>query len=73
MAYDRVRDAARLYWRYLTLSLHGQMQYRASFFLWSVAQFLGVGIEFLGIWALLNRFGQIRGWTLPDVAFRPNG
>jgi ABC-2 type transport system permease protein len=44
------------------------MQYRASFFLWSVGQFLAVGIEFLGIWALFDRFGTLRGWTLPEVA-----
>ena len=30
--------------------------------------FLITGIEFLGIWALFDRFGQVRGWTLPQVA-----
>ena len=26
------------------------------------------GVEFVGILALFDRFGQIRGWTLPEVA-----
>jgi ABC-2 type transport system permease protein len=34
----------------------------------SVGVFLITGIEFLGIWALFDRFGQVRGWTLPQVA-----
>jgi ABC-2 type transport system permease protein len=66
--YDGIRDTARLYRHYMILSLRGQMQYRASFFLWSVGQFLAVAIEFVGIWALFDRFGTLRGWTLPEVA-----
>jgi ABC-2 type transport system permease protein len=45
------------------------MEYRASFLMQTAGQFLVTGIEFLGIWALFNRFGQIRGWTLGEVAF----
>ena len=29
----------------------------------SVGQFLVTVIEFLGVWALFERFGQIGGWT----------
>jgi len=62
-------NAIRLYGRYASISLRGQMAYRASFLMQTIGQFLLTGIEFLGIWALLNRFGQIKGWTLPEVAF----
>jgi ABC-2 type transport system permease protein len=29
---------------------------------------VATGIEFLGIWALFDRFGSLRGWKLPEVA-----
>jgi ABC-2 type transport system permease protein len=61
--------AIRLYARYASISLRGQMEYRASFVMQTVGQFLVTGTEFLGIWALFNRFGQIRGWTLAEAAF----
>jgi viologen exporter family transport system permease protein len=62
-------DAIRLYARYASISLRGQMEYRASFLMQSAGQFLVTGIEFLGIWTLFTRFGHIRGWTLGEVAF----
>jgi ABC-2 type transport system permease protein len=61
--------AIRLYARYASISLRGQMEYRASFLMQTAGQFLVTGIEFLGIWALFSRFGQIGGWTLGEVAF----
>jgi ABC-2 type transport system permease protein len=61
--------AIRLYARYASISLRGQMEYRASFVMQAAGQFLVTGIEFLGIWALFSRFGEIRGWTLGEVAF----
>jgi viologen exporter family transport system permease protein len=60
--------AIRLYARYASISLRGQMEYRASFLMQTAGQFLVTGIEFLGIWALFSRFGQIGGWTLGEVA-----
>ena len=61
-------DAFRLYLRYIGVSFRGQMQYRASFVMLSIGQFLVTGIEFLGVWALFDRFGSLQGWTLPEVA-----
>jgi ABC-2 type transport system permease protein len=62
-------SAIRLYGRYASISLRGQMEYAASFLMQTAGQFLVTGIEFLGIWTLFSRFGQIRGWTLGEVAF----
>ena len=59
----------RLYGRYASISLRGQMEYRASFLMQAAGQFLITGMEFLGIWALFSRFGHIKGWTLGEVAF----
>jgi ABC-2 type transport system permease protein len=62
-------NALRLYGRYASISLRSQLEYRASFVMQSVGQFLVTGLEFVGIWALFDRFGQIRGWRLEEVAF----
>jgi ABC-2 type transport system permease protein len=61
--------AIRLYGRYASISLRGQMEYRASFAMQTAGQFLVTAIELRGIWAQFSRFGQIRGWTLAEVAF----
>ena len=57
----------RLYCRYVSLSLRGQMQYRASFLMFSLGHFLVTGLEFLGFVLLFKRFGQIQGWSLPQM------
>ncbi len=61
-------ESIRLYFRYVGISVRGQMQYRASFLMLTLGQLAMTGIEFLGIWALFARFGSLRGWTLPEVA-----
>lgn len=61
-------DALKLYLRYISLSFRAQMQYRASFALQSIGAFVITGIEFLGVWALFDRFGSLPGWSLAEVA-----
>ena len=56
-----------LYCRYGGISFRTQMQYRASLFMRTVAHFMVTGAEFLGFVALFQRFGQINGWTLPQM------
>jgi len=51
----------------VNVSFRSQMQYRASFVLGSLGHFLVTGTEFLGFVALFQRFGQIQGWTLPQM------
>ena len=63
-----MRDALRLYFRYTAVSIRAQLQYRATVILLAFGQFTMTGIEFLVMWTLFDRFGQIRGWTLPEVA-----
>ena len=62
-------DALRLYGRYVGISFRSQMQYRASFIMQTLGQFVISIIEFLAIWALFHRFGSLAGWTLPEVGF----
>ena len=63
-----MRDSLALYGRYLGVSVRAQMQYRASFMLTALGLFMVSGIEFLGIWALFDRFGSLRDWALAEVA-----
>jgi ABC-2 type transport system permease protein len=58
----------RLYWKYSAISIRGQMQYRLSFVMQTLANLLVTGVEFLGIIALFARFGRLRDWTLSEVA-----
>jgi ABC-2 type transport system permease protein len=62
-------DALGLYGRYASISLRGQLEYRASFFMQTAGIFLITGLEFAGIWVLFARFGRIGSWTLAEVAF----
>jgi len=61
-------DAVRLYLKYVSISIRGQMQYRVSFALQTVGQFLVTAIDFVAIWALFGRFGNLRDWRLAEVA-----
>jgi ABC-2 type transport system permease protein len=63
-----MQDNLRLYVRYLGISLRSQMQYRASFLMSMVGHLFTTLIEFLGITVLFQRFGNLRGWTLPEIA-----
>src|SRR5207244_3028485 len=62
-----IMNSLRLYRRYIDVSLRSQMQYRMSFLLRSIGHFLVTGTEFLGFVAIFQRFGQIQGWTLPQM------
>ncbi|MDE3000660.1 MAG: ABC-2 family transporter protein [Gemmatimonadota bacterium] len=63
-----MRNAFRLYFRYVTASVRGQMQYRASFMMLAAGYFLMTGLDFAALWVLFDHFGSIEGWTLPEVA-----
>jgi len=63
-----MRDALRLYAHYARVSTRGQLQYRASFVMGAIGMFLVTACEGLAVWALFDRFRQIRGWTLPEIA-----
>jgi ABC-2 type transport system permease protein len=61
-------NALALYGRYAAVSIRSQLQYRASVILSSIGALLITVVEFVAILALFDRFGNIRGWTLPEVA-----
>ena len=57
-----------LYRRYVAISWRAQLQYRASF----VMQLIGTAVialfEYCAIWVLFDRFGQVGGWKLEEIA-----
>jgi ABC-2 type transport system permease protein len=63
-----MREAFRLYLHYAVVSLKSQLAYRASVVMATIGAFLITASEFIAVWALFDRFGQIRGWTLPEIA-----
>ncbi|MBT3341759.1 MAG: ABC transporter permease [Gemmatimonadetes bacterium] len=54
--------------RYLAISVRGQMQYRASFLMLFVGSFFISLLEFVTVVLLFDRFGQLRDWSLAEVA-----
>jgi len=68
MSAGSLAEHLRLACRYAGVSVRSQLQYRASFVMLALSQFVVTAIEFVGIWALFLRFGSLRGWTLAEVA-----
>ncbi len=58
----------RLLFRYLGISVRSQLAYRASFLMLSAGYLLITVLEFLSVWVLFSRFGNLQGWSLPEIA-----
>lgn len=65
---SRGPGALRLLLRLLASSARSQAQYRLSFLLVAAGQFMIFGAEFMAMAGLFERFGQIHGWRLREVA-----
>ena len=63
-----MRDALRLYRHYVKASIRMQLAYRASVVISTLGAVLLTATEFFAVLALFDRFGQLRGWTLPEVS-----
>lgn len=58
----------RLYLRLISISIQGQCQFPASLVMLAFGHFLITGIEFLGLYALFDRFSTVAGWNVAEVA-----
>lgn len=56
----------RLYIKFAAMHLKSRMAYRKSFFLYTFGQFFGAFSSFAALYFLLDRFGQVNGYTLAD-------
>lgn len=61
-------NALALLGRYVAASIKAQAQYPASTFLLAAGHLAATGLEFVGVWALFARFGQVQGWTFGEAA-----
>jgi ABC-2 type transport system permease protein len=59
----------RLYWALVRAQISAQLQYRTSFALQTVSQFVLTFVDFVALLFLFHQFPSIAGWTLPEVAF----
>ena len=59
----------KLYFRYISMLLKSETQYKASFAMSVITQFIQPFALFAGIYFLFKRFGNIKGWTLYEVFF----
>ena len=57
----------KLYFRYLSIQLKSQMQYKTSFFLTALGQFLVSFSAFLGVYFMFSRFQRVEGFTIAEV------
>ena len=65
----RLRDDHQLYRLFVLSRLRAQLQYRGSFLMMTVITFFGLLAEFLAVLILFNRFGELAGWEVGEVAF----
>lgn len=62
------RDDLRLYRRLMGARVRSQMQYRQSFMLMTLVSLISTGSELLAILILFDRFGDLAGWQVGEVA-----
>lgn len=58
----------KLYFKYVSILLKSQMEYRTSFVLLSIGQFFVPFLVFMSIFMFFERFPNIGGWSLYEVA-----
>lgn len=57
----------KLYFKYVSMLLKCQMQYKASFIMTTLGQFLVSFTTFLGIYFMFSRFNSVNGFAFPEV------
>ena len=62
-------SAVRLIPFLLQMNLKARMEYRADFWINGIAQIITYSSSIAVLWILVNRFGDLAGWTFPDLAF----
>ena len=62
-----LRGAIRLYLHYISINIRCMMQYKTSFFLTALGQFLVSFTAFLGVFFMFQRFSRVEGFTYSEV------
>ena len=64
----RLRREARMYRVLLAAAMRAQGQYRANLIIELIGAIAYQGAGFAFVWVVVDRFGQIGGWGLPELA-----
>lgn len=64
----RLLDSLRLYACFAGASIRSQMQYRTTFAIRTVADFLVIITDFVPIYILVRAFGGLGEWSFPELA-----
>ncbi len=57
----------KLYFKYVSMILKCQMQYKASFIMTTIGQFLVSFTTFIGVYFMFSRFNTVNGFTFSEV------
>ena len=57
----------KLYFKYIGMLFQCRMQYKTSFFMTALGQFLVSFTTFIGLFFMFDRFGAVEGYTLAEV------
>jgi len=57
----------KLYLKYLSIHVRSSMQYKLSFAMLTLGQFLVSFTALLGLWFMMSRFQTVEGFTFPEV------
>jgi len=63
----KIKSGLRLYFHYISIIIRSTMQYKTSFFLTMVGQFLVSFNVFLGVFFMFKRFSAVKGFTYSEV------
>lgn len=63
-----MKELIKLYIHYISISIKSQIQYRASFIMMVIGNFVVSFIEIIAIWAMFQRFGSMMTWNFAEVA-----
>lgn len=64
---EKLCSGLRLYGHYISINVRSAMQYKMSFFLTAVGQFLVSFNVFLGVFFMFQRFSRVEGFTYSEV------
>jgi ABC-2 type transport system permease protein len=64
-----MQETFSMYWRLLNIQIRSQLEYRASFLFDLFASMLTISLWFLSLAFIFQKFDNLGGWTLPEVAF----
>jgi ABC-2 type transport system permease protein len=62
-----MRSAVKLYGHYISINIRSIMQYKMSFLLTAIGQFLVSFNVFLGLFFMFERFSNIKGFTYSEI------